>query len=582
MIGRTLFVTVGVRLFAGAPFTVALLATVVQAALAVSCSVVHHPPLTEADKALLRADYVKAETMYREGLTAHPGEPDLATGLVHALLRQQKVQDAADAVKAALAVSPDSAALIVLRGEVEFRQGAPWVAAQTAQEANKLDPCNPRVLMLFADIAGVSSLYATAQNTIINAHKLDPQDPEIRGEWISTLPLKQRIQEAESYLTEPTGDDAEDVGHLHMALDHWKKLLNEPRKPCHLVSNTSAAEIPFTKLMYDAVRVRAFGLEVKLNNHAARLQIDTGAGGLVVTRSIAERAGLKAFSQTEMSGVGDKGEKAAYTAYVDSIRIGGLEFQDCMVEVLDNKHGLEDVDGLIGMDVFSKFLVTLDFPMRKLVLSPLPPRPGEGPAPAPELKTGDSSPEDTEGDSDPPRPEEKPELNSRTSSAQAPNSSTPKLAPVAHGPQDRYIAPEMKDYTRVYRVGHNLILPAAINSEKVKLFILDTGAWTTIISPEAAREVTKVHGDSSGLEVKGISGKVEKVYIAENITFRFANLSQKASEVVAFDTSRISKNVGLEISGFLGAKTLELLTIQIDYRDGLVKFDYDPNRGFKF
>jgi predicted aspartyl protease/tetratricopeptide (TPR) repeat protein len=582
MIERVSFETAARRLFASAVFAAALFAIAVQVSFAVSCTVVHHTPLNQADRALLGADYVKAETMYRTDLTAHPGDTELATGLVHALLRQQKVQDAADAMKAALAVSPNSADLIVLRGEVEFRQGMPWLAGQTAQEANKLDPCNPRVLMLFADIARISSLYATAQNTINNAHKLDPEDREIRGEWISTLPLKQRIQEAESYLSQPTGDDAEDVGHLRMALAHWKKLLNEPHKPCHLVSNTSAAEIPFTKLMYDAVRVRAFGLEVKLNNHVARLQIDTGAGGLVVTRSTAEHAGLKAFSQSEMSGVGDKGEKAAYTAYVDSIRIGGLEFQDCLVEVLDSKHGLEDVDGLIGMDVFSKFLVTLDFPMRKLVLNPLPPRPGEGPAPAPELKTGDSSPEDTEADADAQRSEENAGLKTRTPSAQASNAPVEKQAAIAHGPQDRFIAPEMKDYTRVYRVGHNLILPAGINSEKVKLFILDTGAWTTIISPEAAREVTKVHGDSSGLEVRGISGKVEKVYTADNITFRFANLSQKATEVVAFDTSRISKNVGMEISGFLGAKTLELLTIHIDYRDGLVRFDYDPNRGFRY
>jgi predicted aspartyl protease len=140
----------------------------------------------------------------------------------------------------------------------------------------------------------------------------------------------------------------------------------------------------------------------------------------------------------------------------------------------------------------------------------------------------------------------------------------------------------MKDYTKVYRVGHDLILPASLNAEKVKLFILDTGAWATTISPQAAREVTKVHNESSGLEVKGISGKVEKLYTANNITFRFANLAQKVDEVVAFDTSRISKDVGMEISGFIGAKTLDLLTIHIDYRDGLVKFEYDPNRGYRF
>jgi hypothetical protein len=38
----------------------------------------------------------------------------------------------------------------------------------------------------------------------------------------------------------------------------------------------------------------------------------------------------------------------------------------------------------------------------------------------------------------------------------------------------------------------------------------------------------------------------------------------------------------MEISGFLGANTLNQMTIHIDYRDGLVKFEYDPKRGYHF
>ena len=108
---------------------------------------------------------------------------------------------------------------------------------------------------------------------------------------------------------------------------------------------------------------------------------------------------------------------------------------------------------------------------------------------------------------------------------------------------------------------------------------MDTGAWSTTISPQAAREVSKLHSDD--MKVKGLSGEVNKVYTTDDITFRFAHLSQQAYGVYSFDTSHISKNAGLEISGFIGANTLKLLTIHIDYRDGLVKFDYDPNRGYR-
>jgi hypothetical protein len=163
----------------------------------------------------------------------------------------------------------------------------------------------------------------------------------------------------------------------------------------------------------------------------------------------------------------------------------------------------------------------------------------------------------------------------------AESNASPPVGKTTHVPHDRYIAPEMQSYTPVYRVGHQLILPAAINNEKLKLFILDTGASSTSISPQAAREVTKVRSDDN-TSVEGISGKVKRVYSADDVTFRFAHLSQKVRDVISFDTSEISKDSGMEISGFLGATTLGLLTMQIDYRDGLVKFDYDPKRGYQF
>ena len=83
------------------------------------------------------------------------------------------------------------------------------------------------------------------------------------------------------------------------------------------------------------------------------------------------------------------------------------------------------------------------------------------------------------------------------------------------------------------------------------------------------------------VKVRGLNGEVQKVYSADEITFRFANLTQKVDDVVAFDTSKTSKDAGVEISGLLGAVTLRQLTIHIDYRDGLVKFDYDPKRGYR-
>jgi len=451
--------------------------------------------------------------------------------------------------------------LLTELGEVQYRDGTPWLAGATADAAMKIDPCYPQLRLLNARILRLNALYASAAKEISVAHALDPHSPQIRRRWLETLPLKERINELEAYLSTGGGDDPETIKSLNFYLEFLKHQLVEPHKACRLVSDTQTAAIPFAAMMRDATHIRAFGLDVKLNDHNARLEIDTGASGLVISRSVADRAGLKQFSRTEIGGIGSEGRRSAYTAYADDIKIGSLEFRDCDVEVIDQRN-VVDTDGLIGMDVFSRFLITLDYPFRKLMLAPLPPRPGDTTSLKPTLETTNDAADD----------------DSSTNTAEAKTSAS---KPVPHGPYDRYIAPEMKDWTRVYRIGHNLLVPTTLNNSKPKMFILDTGAFSTTISPEAAREVTKVHSDDR-VNVQGISGKVDKVYSADSITFQFANISQKVENVFAFATPSVSKNLNMEVSGFIGYTALAQMTISIDYRDSLMKFAYDPNRGFKY
>jgi len=56
------------------------------------------------------------------------------------MLRQQKIDDALDAVNAALAAQPNSAALLAAKGEVQFRGGEMHDAEVCYLSAKKLDP----------------------------------------------------------------------------------------------------------------------------------------------------------------------------------------------------------------------------------------------------------------------------------------------------------------------------------------------------------------------------------------------------------------------------------------------------------
>jgi hypothetical protein len=530
------------RVLGCAVFALVLSGLNTRSLFAANCTVLHHPAPTDADLAMLAGDYAKAEELYQSALIKTPGETDLTIGLVHALLRQQRLQDAANAVQAAMKAGPGlaagPAALLTLRGEVELRQGQPWAAAETAGASANLDPCNPRTMFLISRLAGLTARYATANKILMVAHQMDPEDAEIRAAWMSALPAPQRITETEAYLASPRGDGADEAKNMHTDLDELKKWAEEPRKPCTLSSQPAATEIPFSDIRTNRGDTPYPALDVKVNDHRARLSIDTsynarlpieGVSGLLILRSVAEHMGLKPLFQNQVPGIGHQEARSGYVAYADSISIGNVEFHDCAVQVMDGLFW-SDADGAISMNLLSDFLVMLDYPGHKLILGPLPARPASTPA---------------------------------------------------NGPGDRYIAPEMKDYATVYRAGSDLILPGFINSKYSALFLLDTSMGYSMLSPEVSHEIAEGHRDSK-YEVRDTSGAVDTSFSAGDVTLSFAHVNQYVTHIGSFDTSRFSRDAGMEISGFIGQATLKGLTIHIDYRDGLVKLDFDPKRAGAF
>ena len=518
----------------------------------VHCHVVPAHEPSAAEKAYLDGKSSEAEALYRDALTKSPHDAVLTAALVRTLLREQKVEDADAVVNAELSAAPNSVPLVTVFAEVEFRQGKIAEAATTADQAFRIDPCNPRLYLIRARILRLNSMYASERRAIGNAHALDPSDIDIRRIWFGTLPLDQRINEQKQFLASANGLDPEERTRAEKGLANLVSRADNPEKTCHVASTTSATELPLVPIMSNGNSryIQSWGLHVSFNNSDSTLGVDTGASGLLINRAVAERAGLKPMARVQIGGVGDQGAQGGYIAHVDSIRIGSLEFRDCIAEVTDRKDILS-MDGLIGTDVFSSYLVTLDYPMRKFLLSQLPPRPTDA--------AGAVATLNTEG--------------GEQSASLAPGSPTQPA-----GPQDRFVSPTMKDYSPVFRSGHFLIVPTLLNRKTQGLFMVDTGAFSSSISPSVARAVTKVHGGPAD-SVKGLSGNVAKVSFSEAVTFQFAGIQQQNNDLYSFDTTNLSRSSGIEIAGFLGSTILRQLTISIDYRDGLVKFDYDSHHG---
>jgi len=267
---------------------------------------------------------------------------------------------------------------------------------------------------------------------------------------------------------------------------------------------------------------KGFGLQVKFNDRvSAELLLDTGAGGITIGRKLAERAGAVKIADTWIGGIGDKGGIESYEAWIDKINIGGLEFRNCVVTV-SSKNDIIDDAGLIGADVFDKFLITLDFHEQKMLLAPLPKNPG-------------ASDVDDEW-------------------------------------QDRYIAQEMQGFTKFYRFYHDMVVPVVVNDKATGNFILDTGAELNSMSKRLAAQVTKATADDE-YRITGVSGNVQQVLTGQKAILQFAKMRIESHDLPVFSLDNTSANEGTEIAGLIGIKVLVQMKMTIDYRDGLVNLE---------
>jgi len=526
-------------------------------------------PLGEARILYHKGDFDGAIAKYQEFLKDHPKSPDAFAGEVRTYLKQKKVKEAAELAEQGIAQS-NSPHMRVAQAEVWYRQGRINDAEKQWVEVLRSGSPEARAYLGLARVRSALAMYASEAQMIAKAHELDPLDPDIQEEWMGTLPRSERIKYLENSLAGDNNWDSDERDGVKSYLEYLKERAKQKKSSCHLVSKVTATETPLVRLMIDPQHLRGFGLSVVLNGRKNSLMLDTGASGILVKRSIAEHAGISKISETKVWGIGNKGKRNAYVGIADSIQIGALEFKNCPIEVVEGR-SLAGEDGLIGADVFDDFLVDIDFPDEKLKLSELPKRPGE---------TGQKLALNTEEDEDSTADESSSADNVQStdgkSDAKSDAKSTKPPSPSSRL-RDRYIAPEMQSYSRVYRFGHDLLIPTSIGKVPLKLFIMDTGSMTNFISPAAAREVTKVSGDYD-TTVTGLSGKVDKVFSANKAILQFGRIRQENQDLTAFDTTSISDSVGTEVSGFLGFVLLRFLDIKIDYRDALVDFQYDPKR----
>jgi tetratricopeptide (TPR) repeat protein len=512
-------------------------------------------PAEEAQALFRQGRFDEAAQKYQQLLQAQPKSAEGHAGLARVYLKQKRIQQAHETITKGLAVV-DTTPIHTAWGEVLFREGklseaeAEWMGVINSGHADA------RAHLGLARVSAAATQYKRAKAEIDKAHALDPSDPDIQLYWIGSLTPLEQVSGLEDYLSHEGSDSAEERSHLRNHLEYLKARLKDSSHSCRLATNRTTTEADLLRISGERLtQTRGYGLAVALNGRNSKLQLDTGASGILIDRRIAQKAGLTKLSDTTLEGIGDTKGTNGFFAMAKSIKVGNLEFLDCPVRVVE-KRSVLGLDGLIGADFFQAFLVDLDFPSRKLRLAELPIRTDEMPNGLHVENPFSDFGGQLQGG--------------------PPTASSDEPANFEHADSlERYIPQSMKSYTPVYRFGHDLLVPTLVGKYPARLFLIDTGTFVNMISLTTAREVTKVYGDS-GTTLKGLSGTVNKIYSADQIELQFGQVREYIANESAFDLVPLSNLIGTEISGILGCTTFLSLDVRIDYRDGLVELAEKP------
>ena len=462
--------------------------------------------LANARQLFRQADFRGAAVAFRKITDTQPSA-EAYSGLVRSLLKADDVKAADESSQKALAALPDSALVRAARGDVYFRRGMIPQAEDEYRAALKLDEKCARAWLGQGKVDAVYTRHTKAKAAVARAHELDPEDGDAVYEWAIRLPYPENVAGLERHLAE-FHNDPEEERHEREYTEFVKAIAG--RKVWVPAREVERTEIKMELLTVGASMARrGYGLRVRLNDRATvTLLLDTGSSGVTITRKLAEKIGASKLSEQALEGVGKSGPAVGYKAWVDKVVIGELEFHDCFVHATPRE--IAQVDGIIGSDVFAKYLVTLDIPAQKLRLDPLPARASDG---------------------------------------------TPALA---------------EAFTQTFSFGHFLLLPTEVGKKASGLFVIDTGANANTISPELARLMPEMRAFNAPMS--GASGVVNSAFVADDATMRFAKMNRTGERISTMDLHSVSKDLGVEISGQIGFSAMENMKVTIDYRDGLVRF----------
>ena len=322
---------------------------------------------------------------------------------------------------------PDSAEALSARGDLAFYLGHMAEASQLFKESIKKKETGRANLGLYR-VLRAASYFRSARMMLLRGYEVDHTDAALMRAWLDILPWAKRKAILEQMIKDHPEMDHERMQGIQTGLAIGEELDGEPANV--LQGDAVDMVLPMDAALYDIKRLRGWTLKFSMNGgKPLHLLIDTGASGILINRNGADKNELERLGGVQLHGIGDEGGRLSHASIAETCEVGALRYKNCIIHIVEQKN-VTGVDGLIGADFFSRFLVELDFEQHKVRLTPQPKRPAS---------------------------------------------------------EQGYDRAMPAGFTPLFRLGHYLLIPARVNGSEEGLFLLDTGASLSNIDSTFAK-----------------------------------------------------------------------------------------------
>jgi Flp pilus assembly protein TadD/predicted aspartyl protease len=321
---------------------------------------------TKGYKAIKKGDYPEAEKIFRDLLGKDAKDIEARLGLSFALLKQRNIRDAYDHAARVILTNPLSARAHALLGAAILAAGEFGLSVEEFKTALTLDQNEALAVAGLAMVDFYENRLSLAIPGLRRAVSMNPDEPDFIFHLGQACARSERYREAadayERFLMVAPKTDTDRRERILGLIDFLRYL---GRQGSLYVPSGDRASVPF-----DASDNRPI-LQVRVNGQKEPLRfvLDTGSGMSVISDETAKRLDIKPVAKGgQARAVGGGGKFGIVYGFINSLEMGTVKVENVPVYIRRFYDVHIPVDGYLGLSVVQKFLTSLDYGTRRMLL----------------------------------------------------------------------------------------------------------------------------------------------------------------------------------------------------------------------